>query len=696
MFGFQLVYNYPAWYFLLCLLAGVSYALVLYYRNKHDDFSKKTIWLLSATRFVAVSLIAILLLGILTERQTRHLEEPIVIFAQDNSGSILMAAGRDFDADQYLSGKEDFLSAMQSRFDIRSYQFGESFRQSNVVDFNDRLTNIDAVFEGVEALYSNRNIGAVVLASDGLHNRGNNPLFRSERLPYPVYTIALGDTVPRRDLLISRVRHNRITYLGNVFPVEVLIEGREAGGMATRITVRKGQQVLDSREISFTSDHHLETVMFELEADEAGMQRYVVELQPIEGEVTVDNNTSQFMIDVLDGRQKVLLLSHAPHPDVGAIKEALQREESHEVVSSLLADFTGSVEEFNLVILHQLPASGQSAEALFRQLYDMEMPLLFVLGTQSDLNAFSALPVPVALESRDSELIEALPSLYSGFGLFTLPPQTEEMVTQMPPLFVPFARYEARSGAQVLFHQRIGQVSTEQPLVVFSQQGNIKTGVISGEGLWRWRLHNFLREGNHQWFDGLIGRLVQYMALLEDRSPFRIRSESFFYENEPVLFEAELYNPSFELVNHPDVELNVTNEEGITFSYIMGRTSQAYYLDAGSFEPGDYQYRATVTLGGEVYLAEGRFSVAPLNIESLARIADHNLLYQLSANSGGSMFYPNQWDALQQSLFDRNDIAPLMYTRSTLDEVINNRALFFILLMLLAIEWFVRKRSGHY
>ncbi len=39
------------------------------------------------------------------------------------------------------------------------------------------------------------NLGAVVLAGDGIYNQGVEPLFAASGLSVPIYTIALGDTV---------------------------------------------------------------------------------------------------------------------------------------------------------------------------------------------------------------------------------------------------------------------------------------------------------------------------------------------------------------------------------------------------------------------------------------------------------------------------------------------------------------------
>jgi hypothetical protein len=696
LLGFKILLNYPTWLILLCLAAGVGYAAILYYRNRNDGFGRSLTWLMASLRFLAVFFIAMLLLGPLMERLNRFVEEPLLIFVQDNSQSIADAAGRSFDLEAYLSEKERFLEKASGHFDVRHYSFGESFSPAGDFRFEERLTDMSDVFSSVESFYSNRNIGAVILASDGIYNRGLNPVNQTMALTFPVYTIAMGDTVPRRDLVVTRLRHNRFTYLGNVFPVEVFVEARQAAGLSSRLSVSRDGTILDSKVITFSSDHHQQTLLFELEADEPGMQRYLVSMEAVEEEISLENNSQSFYIEVIDGRQKVLLLSNAPHPDLGALKLALESQDNYEVTSSLAGDFDGAPEAYNLVILHQLPSASHRIRSVIDRLEAEQIPVLFIIGGQTDLDAYNNLQTGLAVLPRSTDLVEALPSLHNNFALFSLSESAMTTISSLPPLFSPFAQYEQAGGLSVLLYQRIGQVTTGQPLLAFSDSGSRKVATIAGEGLWRWRLHAYLRDSSHAAFDELISRMVQYLSVQEDKSLFRLSMPRLLYENDPVIMEAELYNRSYELVNEPEIQLTILNEDGVAFPYVMARTTNAYQLDAGSFPPGEYTYVAVTTLGAESFREEGRFSVSPLNQESLRTIADHNLLYQMAMNSDGMLVFPGEWDALEEHLLNRTDIRPVMYTRRTLDELINMKALFFVLLMLLSLEWFARKRSGSY
>lgn len=47
------------------------------------------------------------------------------------------------------------------------------------------------------------------------------------------------------------------------------------------------------------------------------------------------NNTEDFVVEVIDSRQKVLLVGAAPHPDLGALAQALGQSADLEVKTAM-------------------------------------------------------------------------------------------------------------------------------------------------------------------------------------------------------------------------------------------------------------------------------------------------------------------------------------------------------------------------
>ena len=693
--NFDITFGQPSWLLIICFLLAGGYAALLYYRNNNKLSSRATI-LLALLRFIVVFIIAFLLLSPMIERMVKTQEDPMVLFVQDNSASVNFGLDSAYYSNEYHEEVDLFKEELGRDYDVRTYTFGESFSRQDAFTFDERLTNMSDIFEGLQVSYSNRNVGAVIIASDGIYNRGTNPVYASRASDIPIYTVALGDTTAHKDIILEDVRHNQVTYLGNKFPVQINIEALECRGETSTLTVSKDDEELFTRELEFTSDHHFETVDLTLEAEDVGMQNYNVDIAPVEGEINVENNYKDFFIEVLDSRQEVLILSNTPHPDVGAIKQSLETNEHYDVTSSEIGEFDDNVEQYNLVIFHQLPSMDYPRPGIMEELNEHSIPRLFLIGSQTNITAFNEMNAGVTITPRSDQFNEALPDFNQGFALFSIQQDTEDFFDLLPPLYTHFAEFEMDGAARVFLNQQIGNVTTEDPLILFTEDMGIKSGVITGEGIWRWRLYNYMHKENHNIFNELISNKVQYLSILEDKDHLRISSENIYYENEPVEFSAEVYNQSYELINEPELNLTITNQEGVEYPYVFSRTTNAYTLDAGTFPVGEYTYEASVVVGDEQYNQQGEFSVVQLNVEKQQTIADHQLMYRLAVENDGEMFYPGQWGELYDKLQQREDIKPVLYSQQQFEEAISLRGIFFLILLLVTIEWFARRRSGIY
>ncbi|MBL7983592.1 MAG: hypothetical protein JNM91_01275, partial [Flavobacteriales bacterium] len=111
----------------------------------------------------------------------------------------------------------------------------------------------------------------------------------------------------------------------------------------------------------------------------------------LEGEVSEANNVQTIYIDVLDDRQKVLLLAMAPHPDVAALRESLNALEGYSTEVALAASFKGEPEQYDLIVLHQLPSAYTAIQPLLKRIVEKNIPTWTILGQNSDFNQVTAL-----------------------------------------------------------------------------------------------------------------------------------------------------------------------------------------------------------------------------------------------------------------------------------------------------------------
>jgi hypothetical protein len=111
---------------------------------------------------------------------------------------------------------------------------------------------------------------------------------------------------------------------------------------------------------------------------------------------------------------------------------------------------------------------------------------------------------------------------------------------------------------------------------------------------------------------------------------------------------------------------------------------------------GAYTYTAKTTIAGKAYVLSGEFMVKKVDIEYLETVANHRLLDNLSQQQGGKMIYPQDIEKLPGLLQAREDLKPIAYMQEEFKDLIQYKTLFFILLLCLSAEWFLRKYFGSY
>ncbi len=682
------------WYVLLCLLIAGLGAFLLY-RKDRNLAELSTLWkrVLAGLRFLSLFFLAFLLLEPLLEYSKKKVEKPIIVLAHDNSESMVFANDSVVVKSQLEESFNALKASLSTDYEVVSYSIGDIVNENPTFDFKDKQTNLSEFFTEIQNRYYNRNLGGIVLASDGIYNSGGNPVFEAKKLKnVPVFSVQVGDTTPQKDLLIEEISHNRLVYKGNKFPVVVTVKAEQLNGAKTNVVISKNGKVLGKKPISLNNDLYLTQSSFELESEGTGLQKYDVRVETVSGEFTTTNNYKSFYVDVLESKQKILILANSPHPDINALKLGFQSNENYEVTTSLVQDFKGKVEEFSLVVLYNLPSQNEGLSLL----KDKEVPMLLVVGNQTNVNSFNTLKKGVTINNSKG-YTDAQGYVNTDFSQFTVSPGLASFVNSFPPVQVPFTqKYSVSNSTETAIYQRIGPVKTKYPLLAFNKNGTYKTGMLLGEGIWRWRLQDYSSNGSSDLFNELIVQSAQYLVSKEDKSMFRVFGKTAYSENEKVQFEAEVYNKSYELVTTSDVKMKIYNDQKEEFSYTFSKVGDSYKLNSGSLKPGSYRYVATSTNKGEKLTRTGEFSVEELKVEQNNTVANHQLLFNLSDVTGGEVLSISGLSSLDEKLKKQENLVDVIYQEKDVDDLINMKVIFFILLLLLGIEWFVRKRNGGY
>lgn len=695
--------QYPLWYIGFCLLAGFLYAITLYYKDQTFKEATKNerrwIWPLAFFRFLTVSTIAFLLLSPLLKSRLIDTIKPYIIFIQDDSESIVNGfAGKN--SKDYENNINTVVSSLSENYNVKTYSFGSKLQEGFNFKFKDKVTNISNSLEEIYNTYTNQNVGAIVLATDGIFNQGSNPLYMTSQLDVPIFGVALGDTTAQKDLIVDKVLHNKIAYLDDKFTIRVDISAKNAKGSATVLNVYKGKGTTNkvyTKKIDIDKKEFIATQDVILDANAPGLQQYVIQVTNIKDEVTTQNNRQDIFVEILDNRQRILVLAASPHPDVSALRKAMELNKNYEISVQFAKDFKGSVKNYNLAILHGLPSAKHKVDDLISQLKGSSIPIWYIVSTQTDIAALNKVQSLIQINGNSSSTNDAKALKAGNFNLFTFDDNILQALEDLPPLTVPFGEFKASPTTQTLLKQKIGSVKTDYPLLVLEEAKGQKGAIFCGEGLWRWRLYDYQKDQSHQATNELVSKVMQYLSVKNDKRKFRVNvAKSLFNENEKITFDAELYNDSYELINSPEVNLTIYNSANKAFPFVFSKTSNAYSLNAGFFPVGNYTFKASTTFSGQQYSARGTFSVAPIQLENLQLTANHNLLYSLTEKNSGEVIYPKDITKLTALVQNNADIRPTQYSTYETKDIINLRWIFGILIALLTVEWFIRKFIGGY
>ena len=697
----KLLTQYPLWLVIFALLLGVGYALYLYYKNNNVIFEKPMRIAMASLRGLAVALIAFLLLAPMVKLTVKQTDKPIVLVAIDNSESVKSNKDSAFYAKEYPGQVAKLISELGDSYVVKTYLVGDEDhligdKETLDMDFADKATNLSSLFEQVDMLYANQYVGAVVMLTDGIFNTGASPYYKAEKAGCPVYAVGLGSSELATDLFISDILHNRQTLKGNFFPVEVKVAAYKLSGKQAELTVKEGETEIYRKQLTLSGNRYFETVKFSVEAKSKGVHHYRVDLTELDGEVTHKNNHSAFFVEVVESRDKVAIVYNSPHPDVAALREALEGTDNYDVEVFPVSEFRGNPSDYSLVILHQLPSAANSASSLLSQIRQSGTSALYIVGQQTNLSAFNAQNTGVTINQTKAMTNNATPLYNDNFTSFTFSEEARRMLPLYSPVQTPFASYKTSVAANIFLYQKVSGVDTKYPLVVFNEQNGTRTGVITGTGLWSWKIYNFMHAENHDAFNELVGKTVLYLAAKGDKSRFRVQHEGVFAENAPVEFSAELYNESYELINEPDIKMVLKGGGDTTYEAQFSKQNNSYYLNMGELPLGNYTWTATTQVGKQRLEKSGRFAVQAVMLETANLVADHDLLKSMAKVTGGQYFDKEHIADVAKVIQKNDNIKPIASYQKKYAMMLNSPWYLAAIVLLLGIEWFLRKWNGGY
>lgn len=613
-----------------------------------------------------------------------------------------------------------------------------------------------------ESLDDASRLSSIILVTDGQHNGTEDPLEiarKAASLGIPIFVVGVGDPNPPKNLAVNEVYVREQAYPDEPFEVEAILQTSQVGdeGMPSSIDVELVEQQVDEATGKPGAPQTVKTkavdvppnggrirVDFDHILSQPGKYIYTVQVSPLENETeTEDNSEVSSVMEVIDEKVRVLLVSGLPSWDYQQVQRLLARDSSISLSCWLQSmDQTRPQEgnpaitrlprtpqelaEYNVVILMDPNAEefdAQWMDNLKEFCKTKAGGVLFMAGPQFTsefvtMNRLKSIHDLLPVRFGDIEFIDTVEVLTSATGggkagkmlvvnhnmdhpvmsFRADPAETLKIWNLMPGIFWNFPTLKPKATARVLL-ERGDQVNSEgnQPLMVAGRYGAGSVLYMGFQGTWRWRPLGVQAQYFDRFWIQVVRYLVETRSLQGSRRGFIDAEKTEFELGDRVVLVGRVLDQEFRPSTQEVHKAVIRSDDGRSQTVEMKLLPNQEGRYEGTFVAqriGNYQ--ATIDLGtsDETLIDPIAFRVIPPTAESGAFWLNEKLLADIATQSGGKYFQLNQLDDVAEALptiVTRAEFnsppKPLWDGNSTL-----RWGMFLLPAILLTIEWIVRKR----
>jgi len=649
------------------------------YKSKHTLLH----WSLAGVRFISIFSLLLLIINPKFENKESKIIKPTLAVVADNSQSV-----------NYLSKDSVASKAVQSllynaeitsKYDVKVFSFGKQINQNSTLTFEDAQTNITNSLREIESLYDSQ-LAPVVLISDGNQTIGEDYEFASKDLEQVVFPLILGDSIVHSDLKIHQINVNKYTYLNNKFPVEIITSYTGKTSIQSELIIQSRGRIIYKERLRFSPTQNSIIVTPKLTSTKLGLEQYQVTLTPLENEKNSINNQKLFAIETIDEYTKIALVTSLSHPDLGALKTAIETNKQRLVKICSPTEYLANNETYGLVVLYQ---PNQSFKPIFDLVEKRKLNTFILAGPQTEWTFLNS------VQSDFKQEIAAQSENYQGvvnqnFNNFSVDNFT---FTSYPPITSEFGDITINVPHETLVFKSINGISLREPLLFTYENNYSRTAVLLAENLWKWRIHSFREDQNFETFDSFMAKLIQYLNIKSQKTRLFVKYESIYDGSSPLEISAQFFNKNYEPNPNADLKIILHNNATDEFiEYPMMAIQNNYVVNLSALEPGGYSFE--VYVNGGTHRFNGAIEILEFNIEKQFVNANVQDLKQLAIYTKGTSYFDTQMDELISKLISDKRFSNIQKFSKKAVHLISVKLWLLILLFSLATEWLLRKYNG--
>lgn len=711
--------------FLLLLLLAIVTFTIFIYRQTNPIIPRWQKMLLTFLRTLALILLILTLFEAVIRRKIVRTRPPLVAVAIDESASMAITDDNGNRKEQVLSIlSNDILPHLKGRFDTKLFTFSNTVKPVQNADldslnFDGDVTNISKSIETIKENLSEENLTNILLLTDGNYTTGGNPTRMAAEIGVPVFTIGIGSTKPVPDLAISNMETNLFAYMGEPSPLKVTLRNTGFGEITLPLTIKKGKTTLVSQMIKLPPSPSEKTFSLDFLPKEEGRQKIDVELPFQKGERSGKNNTRSFYINVMKARLKILLLAGSVSPEISFLRRYLSSGERYDLsvmVAKRDGNFyeslsvTSQINDADIFILQDFPTmrTAQSVMNLIKtKMQNKTRPILLLFGKNTDLKKLKILEDFIPLRAGGRTISERqiycvpTPAGYNHpimqINSKNVSPSTTW--SQLPPIFLSKSITKFWPNAVTLAKavtSRMGNKSNAKksgvPLIVIRADGTQKSAAILAYGLWRWDLlmSGIGEEG--EVYNQIINNMTRWLELNKNSTLVDLSTNKSLYNySEPVNVQVKVFDEKRKPMDHADVVLKLVHQNMVRDFIANSAGDGKYIATLNPNQPGDYNLTALVEYQGRLFgESKTMFTVGEYSAELADTRMQKALLENIALVSRGQYISPDSVTNFEKALNSNSQETVLIKE----NELWNNPAILLLIVLLLATEWFIRKKKG--
>jgi uncharacterized membrane protein len=637
------------------------------------------------------------------------------------------------------TGQTSFLNRLDQKFKTNLYGFSGGL--SRLKDGNDlygegRTSDLSGALEETIKRSSGMPLSAIVLATDGASNVPSDITATVRELrarDIPVFTIGVGDTARPLDAELTRINMPRRVLAGSRVNIETFVGLSGYNNTKVLLGVREDGRAIKTEQFDLRGND-TQAVNLEITPTTPGVHRYTVEITPLDGEITVENNKQDALVEVIAGPLRLLHVEGEPRWELGKIRESLALNEKNIVLVSLqrtgenkfyrqgignqgeLATGFPTTEEelfsYDGLVIGSVEAGFFTADQLrsieafvarrgagllaiggrlsfdggkFKgTTIDDLLPVSLTGGPVDDVNSFAPVYKPLLTAAGQAHPITRL-SEDRG--------QNQKAWSELPPVSVSQALTNVKPGATVLLEARkVDGAAAHVPLLVQQRYGRGQTLALTASDTWRWRMRMDSKNNAHETF---WRQMLRYVVSGTPRQIEVGTAKDVYSMDDTVNIVADVRDKKFNPVGDAQATARVTKPSGATIDVPLNFTTlNAVNVYTGEFKADELGQHRIELIGQSASLgqlgANANVLVSDLNREYYSAAQNSDLLKRIASETGGKYYTPAQTQSLLDDLTYRQTPYSERVTKDLWDMPVN----FMLLVGLLSAEWFLRKREG--